>query len=155
MRYHVAGMSRPSPAAQVVSVGYERRPIAEFLSLLKRLGVSRLLDVREAAFSRVPDYRRAALKTSLADAGIEYLHLPQAGNPYRKEKEDNLEECLRAYRRHLSRHPGVLTAVLKELTGEGAVAVLCYERHHDDCHRSVLLSALRDSGPPLQVLVVN
>jgi uncharacterized protein (DUF488 family) len=141
------------PSTQVLSVGYEGRSLAEFVDILQEAGVKRLLDVREVACSRRAEYRKASLERALMAAGIEYRHLAEAGNPYRHEK-DNIALCLDAYRSHLEKNPTVLESVVKAL-GRSPVAVLCYERAHDSCHRSVLLRAVMQSGRRLRLVTVE
>ena len=121
--------------ARIVSIGYEGRTPAELLHLLADERVTRLLDVRELPLSRRKGFSKTPLSRSLARAGIEYRHLPQAGNPYRRSRSP-----LVPYRRRLRRHPEILRAVAAELAPR--VAVLCVCREHARCHRSVLLEAL-------------
>jgi uncharacterized protein (DUF488 family) len=140
-------------AACVVSLGYERRSVVELLALLVAHGVEKLVDVREAPISRRPGFSKRALSQSLAEAGIEYLHLRAAGNPYRKEKAE-LAYCLALYSGYLSCHSEVLDLVGEQLGGV-VVAFLCYEREHDCCHRSVLLQALTEQGHNLEIVRVQ
>jgi uncharacterized protein (DUF488 family) len=121
----------------ILSIGYERRSIIEFIHLLAENGVEQVLDIRETPISRKPGFSKKKLNEHLNQVGIGYVHLPQAGNPYHKDKKD-LAQCLQLYRQYLETNPEVVEAVQKECAGK-AVAVLCYERKHENCHRSVLL----------------
>jgi uncharacterized protein (DUF488 family) len=137
---------------QVVSVGYERRTLPEFVQDLLAARVRRVVDVRAVAMSRRADFRKAKLAAALEAAGIEYRHLPSAGNPFRKDNLD-IAACLRAFRSHVDRSPEVLPELEKTLSGVRA-AVLCYEREHADCHRSVLLDRLA-AARPVKVLELH
>lgn len=137
----------------VVSLGYERRSIAELLALLTSHGVRKLVDVREAPVSRRPGFSKQALAAALAAVGIEYLHLRAAGNPHRKDGVD-IMRCLALYRAHLAANREILDEVSAELDCD-VVAVLCYERDHECCHRSVLLNALNQQGLDLEVVCVQ
>jgi uncharacterized protein (DUF488 family) len=139
--------------ACVVSVGYERRSVEELIGLLAVHGVEKLVDVRELPLSRRKGFSKRALTEMLALAGIEYLHLRAAGNPYRKERADT-ERCLQLYGGYLEENPEVLDIVTAELD-QGPVAFLCYERDHDCCHRSVLLDALIHQGRQVEVVRVE
>jgi len=139
--------------AVVVSVGYERRSLEDLVEILTEHGVEKLLDVREAPVSRRQGFSKRCLAARLDEAGIEYLHLAVAGNPYRWLKED-IERCLELYEAHLCENPEVVEVVAAELHG-GPVAVLCYERLHDFCHRSVLLDALAQEGHHFKVVRVE
>jgi len=137
----------------IVSVGYERRSVEDLVSVLVDYGVRKLLDVREAPVSRRQGFSKRPLAARLDEAGIEYCHLRIAGNPHRRLRED-IKRCLQLYEEHLCENPQVVKAVAEEVLGQ-AVAVLCYERDHDDCHRSVLLDALAHEGHELEVIRVE
>lgn len=140
-------------SAQVISVGYEKRNMAEFIGLLSTHHVSTLLDVRLVPMSRRKGFSKTALAEHLTGAGIAYVHLRAAGNPYYREKAD-VEQCLARYAGYLSEHGEVLEQVASRLVG-GPVAVLCYEREHRHCHRSVLLDALQLHGYKIEVIHVE
>ena len=137
----------------VVSIGYERRSLDDFIQLLGEHGVSKLVDVREAPISRRPGFSKTRLSTELDRAGIEYRHHRPAGNPHRKDG-DSVEHCLQLYRDYLRQNPDVLDLIGEELNDK-PVAFLCYERCHDCCHRSVLLTSLEEVGYNLKVLRVE
>lgn len=128
----------------VYSLGYQLRNLDEFVALLQEAGVSVVVDVRETAWSRKPGFSKNALSAGLANAGIQYQHWPQAGNPknLRTEAASHLA-ILQAYDAHLSQQPAtveVVAGALNQLLAEGHTPCLvCYERHPDDCHRSILL----------------
>lgn len=130
--------------SSVVSIGYERRTVEELVSILAEHGVCKVIDVREAPISRKPGFSKRALASHLSEAGIEYLHIKEAGNPHRKMKV-NVEKCLQLYRGHLSSHPDIVDAVGTQF-GKVPTAFLCYERQHTRCHRSVLLEELFQKG---------
>ncbi len=137
----------------VVSVGYERRSVHELVEILESYEVGKLLDIRQTPISRRKGFSKIALASSLEDAGILYLHLRAAGNPYYKEKE-SIELCLRHYAYYLTNNPEIVETFAMELSRK-TVAVLCYERQHDCCHRSILLDAVRQSGRRVKVIKVE
>ena len=140
-------------AEVVLSVGYERRTIEEFIELLVDHKVVKVLDVREKPASRKPGFSKRSLEEHLERAGIEYLHLRSAGNPFRALKAD-VERCLQLYESHLCKNPEAVELLAAELEDE-TVAVLCYERAHECCHRSVLLDALAKRDHNLEVIRVE
>ena len=141
-----------SKTQRVISIGYEKRTPREFLDILKAHSVTTLIDVREAPISRKKGFSKTALSEYLTAAGITYIHLRAAGNPYRKLKQD-IDQCLDLYSQHLTDHPEVVDLVHDALPS-GPAAVMCYERLHEMCHRSVLLGALATHMNPLQVVQV-
>jgi uncharacterized protein (DUF488 family) len=77
------------------------------------------------------------------------VHLPAVGNPkaFRKSGASHAE-ILAQYESYLGSHPAVmdeLEAVVTPLIESGEqVALLCYERHPDDCHRGFLARNWRE-----------
>lgn len=134
----------------VLSVGYERRTVEELLELLAAHHIEKVLDVRELPLSRKRGFSKQSLAAHLDAAGIDYLHLRSAGNPFRNLKAD-VERCLELYESHLCENPEVIDLLATEMEGT-KVAVLCYERLHDSCHRSILLSALSRNGYDIDVI---
>lgn len=118
------------------TVGYERRELGELVALLAAHRIERVIDVRALPLSRRRGFSKTPLGAALAEAGIEYVHLRIAGNPYRDQRAD-VKRCLGNYRAHLRRSPEVVDAVLDAVTGRRA-ALLCVERDAGVCHRSVI-----------------
>jgi hypothetical protein len=66
----------------VGSIGYEHyRVNTDFAAQLSRMGVERLIDVRQLPISRRRGYAKTALGAALAAEGIEYVHMRGLGNP--------------------------------------------------------------------------
>jgi len=129
------GMLRPD---ELVSIGYEGRTADEFVAALQARRVDRLLDVRELPASRKKGFGKTALRERLEAAGIEYVHVREAGNPHRKSAPG---KALALYRSHLDANPGVVDTLLGLASGR-RVALMCFEREHERCHRSILLEAM-------------
>lgn len=144
-------------AVWVGSVGYEHHKLNDgFAEHLRRAGVERLVDVREAPISRRRGYAKTALSDALGRVGIEYVHLRALGNPkpYRDLfKAGQVSEGRRLYERLLreERHDA-----LQELAGllhDKRTALMCVEHDRKSCHRAVILDALHDDlGLELQVV---
>jgi len=129
----------------VFTVGYSGRSVEQFLRALLSAGISRVIDVRELPLSRRRGFSKSALKAALEKKGIEYLHLRNAGNPFRRQAVD-IEECLSLYGDHLRAHPEIVEEVSSALAGRCA-ALLCVEATATDCHRSVLADRIRALRP--------
>lgn len=113
------------------TIGYEGRSLDEFLEELVAAEVDRLIDVRQVPLSRKRGFSKSTLAAALATKDIAYVHLKQAGNPFRHEAGDVLAK----YAAHLD--AGVVAEVAEAAKGHRA-ALLCYERHPGECHRSIL-----------------
>lgn len=125
----------------VYSIGYQGKSIEALCTSLRTAGVKTLIDVRARAWSQRPQFRKTALAASLARAGIGYLHLKAAGNPFRHEA-DTWVACRAMYRAHLTANPAVTREVATAVR-ETPSALFCYEAERCDCHRGVLLDRVR------------
>lgn len=135
-------------AVTCVSVGYQGRKVRDLCEELKAHGVELLLDVRHAAWSHRPEFRKQALAAELAKHGVAYVHMREAGNPFRPRKgeERSVEECAKLYRMHLAGSLDVVSTVAATLRSR-PTAVFCFEGQHEHCHRSVLLEAVAAQQP--------
>src|SRR2546427_80970 len=68
---------------KVFTIGYEATTMADFLAALTGAGVERVIDVRALPLSRRPGFSKTSLAASLAEAGIDYVHLKALGTPKR------------------------------------------------------------------------
>lgn len=134
----------------ILSIGYEQRSISEFLGLIIENNVEQVLDVRQIPNSRKPGFSKKKLQDSLQQVGIEYVHIYSAGNPYHTEKKD-LARCLQTYREYLEAHPEIVSLVEKQVLGK-TTAILCYERKHENCHRSILLELVMSNSNSIDLL---
>lgn len=128
------------------TIGYEKRSLDEYVDLLLEHGVEVVIDVRETAWSHKPGFSKTAFAAGLQRAGIGYVHLRIAGNPkWLREAAATQEEVLHLYRSYLEGHPEVMEALDGTLGQLGVphrrIALTCFERHPEDCHRSILAGA--------------
>lgn len=132
-----------APTTVCFGIGYQGRSLADFCQALVDAEVSRLIDVRERAWSHRPEFRKGAMSQALEEHGIEYVHCKEAGNPHRPRAGEQLsaKKCLALYSAHLDEHPAVLVALTSLMQGHRA-ALFCYESTRDQCHRGVLMAAL-------------
>ena len=147
-------MTATSDRPAIVSIGYEQRNVSELIGLLKANGVVTVVDVRLNPISRKKGFSKKALAAALTDAGIEYRHERELGNP--KENRDpfrrGLESARQRYRHHLQNSADSVYERLVDLASTSRVALLCYERDHDQCHRSCILDAAQTDHPTISVL---
>lgn len=145
----------PSPGPfQLLTIGYEGRTADELVECLRDENVTVLVDVRLTPLSRKPGLSKRRLSDTLADAGIEYVHLPALGNP--KENRSLFrsgDPRSRARFRALLRSPEGAAALERvgELATDGRVALLCFERDAMECHRHLVSDELGRCVPTLAV----
>ncbi len=152
--YRIPAVTATSESPTIVSIGYERRDVSELIGLLRANGVVTLVDVRLNPISRKKGFSKKALAAALGDAGIEYRHERELGNP--KENRDpfrrGLESARQRYTRHLQNGAHSVLERLVDLASTSRIALLCYERDHDQCHRSCILETAQTDCPTLSVL---
>lgn len=131
---------------RIFTIGYEKATQAEVIAAMEAAGVRRLIDVRAIPASRRPGFSKTILARSLAEHGIDYVHLRALGTPAegreaaRKGRTDVLK---RVYAGQLELPDAIAQAAqMLALAAEQPSALLCYEREPAGCHRSLLLHAV-------------
>jgi len=126
------------------TVGYEKLSVEDLFALLKGAGVHCLVDVREAPWSRVHDYRKEVLEDRLEGLGaaqgyhIRYISISSLGNPPENRKSDRSHnESMAVYRQHAMARRKELDE-LHVVVARWVTALMCYEADPVDCHRSEL-----------------
>lgn len=116
----------------LLTIGYGNRPIGEFLALLARHGVGRLVDVRSKPYSRAhPDYSRHRLEAHVRAAGLDYAYMGDTlgGMPERPRGRE-FKDALRRVALD---------------SGSVRLALMCAELRPESCHRFRLLGRALDS----------
>ena len=136
----------------VWSIGHATRTLEEFLAVLSDAGIEVLADVRSAPGSRRhPQFGQSALASSLADAGVEYVHLRGLGGR-RDAAPDSPHAALkvaafRGYADHMaSAEFAADYARLDALAREKPTAFMCAETLWWRCHRRMLADRLTVDG---------
>ncbi len=130
---------------KIFTIGYEAATMADFLAALTAAGVERVIDVRALPLSRRPGFSKSSLAASLAEAGIDYVHLkalgtPKPGRDAAKKGDVATLEAVYAGQLGLPEAQAQAARML-ELAAEKPSALLCYERDPAHCHRTLLLAA--------------
>ena len=125
------------------TIGYEKRSLDEFITILHAAKIHVLVDVRDVAFSHKPGFSSGPLRDALAKRGLGYVHAQFAGNPkWLRENSDSMDEALRHYRWYLEEFPEILDAfdaTIGGLHAEGKLAaIMCFERDPAECHRTII-----------------
>ena len=142
---------------KLFTIGYEGSTQAEVIGRLKTAGVEVLVDVRAVASSRLAGFSKSLLAASLAEAGIDYVHLRQLGTPKPGRdaaRKGHIAEMTAIFEDHMSEAAAQLElARAKELASGKKVALLCFEADHHGCHRKILAELIcEDLGCPVEHL---
>lgn len=125
----------------IYTVGHSNHPLAHFLGLLQRPGVTLLADVRSTPYSRFnPQFRRDALTAVLAEHGIEYLFLGEELGA--RSKDPSCYEDGRVSYRKLAATDLFRQGIERLLSAAEThkVAIMCAEKDPLDCHRTILVA---------------
>jgi len=137
------------PSINIFSIGYEGKPLDAFINMLKQNGVERLIDVRQAPYSRKPGFSKKPLETNLFNAGIEYVGIPELGTDKSSrdahKTDDNIAPILKEYKVKFEKNLAHYNQ-LKTLAQEKPSAIMCYEEDFRQCHRQFIEERLEGDG---------
>ena len=132
------------------TIGYEAATQGDVIARLKAAGVAVLIDVRAVASSRRAGFSKTLLAASLAEAGIDYVHLRALGTPKagrQAVRAGHVAEMHAIYEAHLAEPAAQLQlAEALDIARERPAALLCYEADPAHCHRRIVAQRLEAAG---------
>jgi len=139
---------------EIYTVGHSTRDFDDFVSVLKRYGIRRVLDVRRFPSSKkFPQFNRGELERSLPENGIRYVWMESLGG--RRHGEPALDSPNVGLRsagfRNYADYMGTeefrraIDAVLAEAK-LSPTAIMCAERLYFRCHRMLISDCLTAMG---------
>lgn len=136
---------------KLFTIGYEQTLQADVIAALQDAGTKVVVDVRAVAASRRPGFSKRVLAASLADAGIDYVHLRPLGTPKTGRdavRSGHPEQMEAIYAEHL-KEPEAQLALQQagEIAAERPAALLCYEFDPAHCHRTIVAEKLAETRP--------
>ena len=133
---------------KLATIGYENDTQPQTIQRLKDAGVKTLIDVRAVASSRRAGFSKSLLASSLAEAGIEYVHLRDLGTPKTGRdaaRAGRVDEMRQIFEEHLEEPAAqVQMARAAEIAGDRKAALLCYEADACGCHRQIVAQRLSE-----------
>ena len=143
--------SSPS-ATKLFTIGYEGRTLESYLDALAGARVTLLCDVRRDPVSRKPGFSKRKLAESCEGAGIRYVHLPALGIDAQRRKaaktEEDMSGCWPTTCKDLPRLGAELEKIRGFMQAGERVALTCYERAPEQCHRSQVADAVVSGAAP-------
>jgi len=144
-----AGKNLKSNAKELFTIGYEGLSFEEYVNLLIRNDVHLLCDVRRNPLSRKFGFSKSSLSHLLPKLGIEYIHIPELG--IASESRNNLEtksdyaRLFDAYKKYLPQKKDCLEELSGLFDHHTRIALTCFEKQHDSCHRHCISEYMEDA----------
>jgi len=123
------------------TIGYSCFTIGNFIDVLKKHGISALVDVRSQPYSKYkPEFNKDNLKLELNNSGIEYVFLGKELGARTDEPECKINGKV-SYDR-LAEHEAFKNGLcrIKKVMKKFQVALMCAEKDPITCHRTILIS---------------
>ena len=134
----------------ILTIGYEGSTIGDFVATLKLADVQVLIDIRDVPVSRKRGFSKKALAATLENAGVEYVHLRDLGDPKpgrEAARRGNMVAFERIFRAHLEgREAQEALEKALDISSEVCACLLCYERDHAGCHRTIVAEEMANRG---------
>jgi uncharacterized protein (DUF488 family) len=132
----------------LATIGYEGATQDRVIDKLAQAGVEVVVDVRAVAASRRAGFSKRVLAASLAEAGIDYVHLRALGTPKAGRdaaRKGRVAEMRAIYEAHLVEPQAQLElARAGEIAAGRKAALLCFEADACGCHRAIVAGRLRE-----------
>jgi uncharacterized protein (DUF488 family) len=137
------------PVRGLATIGYERATQAAVIEKLKAAGVEVLIDVRAVAASRRAGFSKTILANSLAEHGIDYVHLRALGTPKpgrEAARHGRIAEMHGIYEQQLAMPEAQFElAKAAAIASARKAALLCFEADVARCHREIIAERLAAS----------
>lgn len=137
----------PANRPGLCTIGYEGRTLENYLNRLLQNGVTLLCDVRRNPLSRKYGFSKTTLSKACVGVGIRYEHLPELGIASEERRELNTQADYDALfaeyeRRSLPQQGAALAKIRSWVEAGERVALTCFEKLPQQCHRHCVAEAL-------------
>ena len=133
----------------ITTIGYEGASIDEFLMRLTRDKIQVLVDVRNNPWSMKYGYTKHILQSFCEKMNIQYLGIPTLGIPGELRKnlstKDDYKNLFTTYATYLKTQEETLNTLIA-LSKNQRIALMCFEKDPQFCHRHVLAEQLIEMG---------
>jgi uncharacterized protein (DUF488 family) len=141
---------------RLATIGYQSATPESFLRALASARVELLVDIRAVASSRRPGFSKTKLAASVAEEGIDYLHLRALGTPAdgrAAARAGHHAEMRRIFLAHMSTADAqdALEDLAQIVRSGRRTCLLCFEADPAHCHRNIVASTLAGMMP-LEIL---
>ena len=140
----------------ILSIGYARYSLEEFVATLLENGVQHLIDTRERPLSRKKGFSKTKLSIALAKADINYTHFRSLGSPSASREilrqDGDYGRFFSSVRTQLQSSDAMeALEFIAKTAKRQTVCLMCICEDVSKCHRSQVLSSL----PKLHALEIG
>jgi hypothetical protein len=134
----------------IATIGYEGRSIEGYLNELLGTGVTVVCDVRRNPLSRKYGFSKSTLTKGCEGVGIRYAHLPELGIASEDRRglktQMDYDALFEIYeRKNLPQQKEALFQIRSWVENGERVALTCFERLPQQCHRHCVADALEQT----------
>ena len=133
------GKKLKSNSKELFTIGYEGLTFEKYVNQLICHDVRLLCDVRNNPLSRKFGFSKGMLSNLLPKLGIGYIHIPELGvaseSRVSLETESDYAQLFKVYRKALPQKKESLEKLNRLLDKDRRIALTCFEKDHDLCHR--------------------
>lgn len=130
------------------TIGYEGKSIEAFINILIQNGIKLLCDVRKNPLSRKFGFSKSKLEHITSTVGIKYVSIPDLGIETDKrsslENSEDYANLFKEYEKTLPNLEPYLERVYLLLRSNVRIALMCYEKDSDMCHRHVVRDYIKN-----------
>ncbi|MFC1821862.1 DUF488 family protein [Thermodesulfobacteriota bacterium] len=132
---------------KLFTIGYEGLSQDGFLTWLRYFDINVVADVRELPLSRKKGFSKNGLSDFLMEQNIQYFSYRDLGVP--KDKRNKLRESgdyksfFRLIRKSINDKTDLLDNICRMIHQGKKVALLCYERDPEKCHRTIVADEVK------------
>ncbi len=122
---------------KVYTIGYAKRDISDLINILRKYGITLLVDVRRFPKSKYPEFEKENLKNILEKNGLKYVFLGENLGGFVKggyKKYMETQKFKDGFK------------VLLNLIRKETVVLMCREKNVKYCHRRFIASLLENLG---------
>lgn len=132
---------------QLFTIGYEGISLEEYINKLIVEDIRVLCDVRKNAYSQKYGFSKSQLTKACEGVGIKYIHFPELGIDSEKRnslmKQNDYDLLFLEYEKStLNSNSKVLEELLNLITIHKRIALTCFEKEPNKCHRTRIAKAL-------------
>lgn len=145
-----SGQKIRSNIKNLFTIGYEGLSFEKYVNLLICHDVRLLCDVRRNPLSRKFGFSKGSLSHLLPKLGIEYIHMPELGvaseSRNNLETKSDYEQLFETYKKSLIQQKESLEKLNILLDQHTRIALTCFEKQHDSCHRHCISEYMEDDS---------